>query len=64
MSDPNVANELGHTYYPKWVDTKDKDEKGNVIRKVVQDEKEEQEVTGKKPGKDEKKDDKQPGWGG
>lgn len=44
----NIANELGHTHYPKWVDTKEKDEKGNVIRKIVQDEKEEQEVTGKK----------------
>lgn len=61
MSDPNVANELGHTYYPKWVDTDKKDDKGNVIRKIVKDEKEEQEVTGKKP---DKKDEKAAGWGG
>jgi hypothetical protein len=45
-SNPNIANELGHTHYPKWVDTNQKDEKGKVIRKIVHDEKEEQEVTG------------------
>ena len=36
--DPNIINEYGHTHYPKWVD--------GVI---VQDSKEEQELTGKKP---------------
>ena len=41
-------NEHGHTYYPKWVDTPEKDAKGKPIRKLVKDEAEEAEVIGSK----------------
>ena len=41
--DPNIINEYGHTHYPKWVEN----EKGECV--IVQDAKEEQELTGKKP---------------
>ena len=54
----NIANELGHTYYPKWVDHKDK----AMGRVLVQDAEEEAEVTGKKADKEEKKENA-PGWG-
>lgn len=41
--DKNIANEFGHTVYPKYVTNKD----GNAV--VVQNAKEEEEITGKKP---------------
>lgn len=58
--DPNIINEYGHTTFPMYVDSKDKDDKGKFIRVVVNDAKEFEEVTGKKFGK--AKAEKPEGW--
>lgn len=55
--DPNILNEFGHTVYPKWIDSKEKDKSGHPIRVIVKDEKEEAEITGKAAKKNED-------WGG
>lgn len=49
--DPNIANEQGHTFYPKWVKTK---EGADVL---VQNADEEKVVTGKAAKNDSS------GWG-
>lgn len=53
--DPNIINEFGHTRFPRWVENikneiaKTKAGKPIFERVLVQDAKEEAEVTGNKP---------------
>lgn len=62
--DPNIINELGHTRYPRWVDhPSEKLSEGSKFPKrvLVQNPKEEEELTGKKPkGSKSWGDDKKP----
>lgn len=60
--DPNILNEFGHTAYPKWIDhPTDKDATGRFpVRVLVEDEKEEAELLGKRPAKAQSQS--APGW--
>lgn len=71
--DPNILNEWGHTYYPKYVYPKGSEpaegEKPDLSKRViVNNPKEEFNVTGKKPNlkgfseKEEVKEEAKPGW--
>lgn len=54
--DPNIANEYGHTYFPKFVVIDGKSH-------VVNDEKEENELLGRIAATPSGKDKKPVGWG-
>ncbi len=49
--DSNIANDLGHTYYPKWIKKDGKDI-------LVKDADEEAAIAGKKSKKEENKEEK------
>lgn len=58
--DPNIVNEFGHTAYPRFVEVVDdtcaktKDGKPIPNRVLVNNKKEEEEVSNKKPAEDKK----------
>lgn len=45
--DPNIVNEFGHTKYPKYIDSNEKDKSGFPVRVIVNSEKEEKELLAK-----------------